>query len=70
MEIIKQEKWDGMDGRKKFFDSGCPDCGCDKFLSGPRGGMCINFKCEQCGSEFNDMFVAGIERINEAGEVN
>lgn len=31
----------------------CPDCGSNKFLDGPCGGLCQNVKCANCGSEFN-----------------
>lgn len=31
----------------------CPDCGGKEFLEGPRGGMCVNIKCNNCGSKFN-----------------
>ncbi len=33
----------------------CPDCGGEKFLPGPRGGLSMNIKCANpdCGSEFN-----------------
>ena len=44
----------------------CPDCGGTKFLKGPEGGNCINFKCAQCGAEFNDMLVFGVERIGKS----
>src|SRR5580658_4863552 len=32
----------------------CPDCGGDKFTTGPSGGMSQNIKCSnlECGSEF------------------
>jgi hypothetical protein len=45
----------------------CPDCGGDKFLEGPHGGMCVNFMCAnpECGSRFNDMGPLGVERISE-----
>ena len=31
----------------------CPDCGGEKFLAGPEGGLSQNIKCANCGSEFN-----------------
>jgi ribosomal protein S27AE len=31
----------------------CPDCGGDRFLAGPEGGMNQNIKCAGCGSKFN-----------------
>ncbi len=43
----------------------CPDCNGIKFLRGPKGGLSVNFKCEQCGSKFNHMGPFGIERIGE-----
>lgn len=58
-----RQKWEGEEGRKEFFDNGCPDCGSTKFLEGPSGGMCVNFKCATCGSKFNDMGPFGVERI-------
>ena len=40
----------------------CLDCGSDKFYEGPHGGMAINIKCVNCGSEFNRTLL-GLERI-------
>jgi len=32
----------------------CPDCKVKgKMLRGPRGGMAMNVKCDNCGSRFN-----------------
>lgn len=31
----------------------CIDCGNDKFLLGPRAGICQNVECTQCGHRFN-----------------
>lgn len=32
----------------------CPDCGSHRsFLAGPRGALCQNIQCGECGSEFN-----------------
>jgi len=61
-----EEKIEGVNFWEKGFRI-CPDCGGDKFLKGPEGGNCINFKCAnpECGSEFNDMWVFGFERISE-----
>ncbi len=42
----------------------CPDCGGCLFLEGPHGGLSVNFKCKNCGSEFNDMGPFGVERIS------
>ena len=36
----------------------CPDCQ-GKFLEGPSGGCCVNFKCEDCGNRFNVAFGFG-----------
>jgi ribosomal protein S27E len=64
MELWKRNgRWEGPEGRRAFFEHGCPDCGNDKFLEGPHGGMAVNFKCAQCGSKFNDEWVFGVERI-------
>ena len=47
----------------------CPDCGSHEFLAGPRGGMCQNFKCAQCGACFNiGPQVWFAERISEPGK--
>jgi len=40
----------------------CPDCLIGGFLEGPSGGMCVNVKCDHCGSEFN-LTPFGIDRI-------
>ena len=37
----------------KILDGECPDCGHDKFLSGPEAGLTTNIKCEKCGATFN-----------------
>ena len=31
----------------------CPDCGKDELYKGPRGGMMVNIRCDNCGSRFN-----------------
>ena len=31
----------------------CPDCGGDKFLEGPHGGINVNIECSKCGARFN-----------------
>ncbi|GEM_PF-3524683 len=36
-----------------FVEKKCPDCGKFDFLEGPRGGLAVNIKCTNCGSEFN-----------------
>ena len=47
----------------KFDFKKCPDCGHDKFLEGPHGGLSVNFKCENCEAKFNNMGPFGIERL-------
>lgn len=32
--------------------SACPDCGCEYFNPGPRGGLAHNIRCVLCGSKF------------------
>lgn len=49
-----------------FWEAGfleCPDCNGIKFARGPAGGLSVNFKCAECGSEFNNMGPFGTERI-------
>lgn len=65
-----------LKGTKKHYDSEklfkliqkkCPDCGetPGRFLEGPHGGMSVNIKCENCGSEFNVHVGMGlVDRIN------
>ena len=48
---------------KDFFENGCPFCKSNDFLEGPHGGLSINFKCEKCGSTFNDMGPFGIDLL-------
>jgi hydrogenase maturation factor HypF (carbamoyltransferase family) len=31
----------------------CPDCKCNSFEDGPRGGVSQNIRCTACGSRFN-----------------
>jgi len=31
----------------------CPDCGGEKFLKGPEGGLSENIMCTACKSKFN-----------------
>ena len=31
----------------------CPDCDNEAFPVGPSGGLCTNYKCAVCGSEYN-----------------
>jgi uncharacterized protein YxjI len=43
----------------------CIDCGGNKLLEGPSGGMCQNVKCAKCGHEFNfgpPLFINRIDR--------
>lgn len=42
----------------------CPDCSSEKFLEGPRGGLSVNVKCENRGSEFNVCMPFFMERIH------
>lgn len=39
--------------RQSFEQEKCPDCGGNKFLNGPKAGMCQNVECDVCGSDFN-----------------
>lgn len=41
----------------------CIDCGSDKMLEGPSGGMCQNVKCAKCGHKFNFGLPLFIHRI-------
>lgn len=45
----------------------CPDCGGEKFLEGPHGGLSINFCCAGCGARFNDA-VGTIQRFDADGD--
>jgi hypothetical protein len=41
---------------KWFAENGsCPDCGCENWVEGPRGGLSQNVACANsgCGAEFN-----------------
>jgi len=60
---MNTERIEGKNYWKDGFTS-CPDCGSMVFLKGPRGGLCQNFKCQDCGSEFNNMGPFGIERLS------
>ena len=40
----------------------CLDCDGDSFLKGPSGGLCANYKCAGCGSEY-DVGPGLMERI-------
>ena len=40
----------------------CLDCDGDSFLKGPSGGLCTNYKCAGCGSEY-DVGPGLMERI-------
>lgn len=31
----------------------CPDCGSERLLEGPHGGMKVNIMCSGCGAKFN-----------------
>lgn len=51
-----------------FEELRCPDCGEQKLMKGPEGGLSINVYCgnEDCRSMFNVMGILGIERISAA----
>lgn len=53
------------DERKKLADGVCPDCGNDKFLEGPHGGLAVNIQCDnmECRSRFNVCWPFTPERI-------
>ena len=42
----------------------CPDCGSEKFMEGPSGGMATNVKCSGCGHWFNLGLPLFIQRIH------
>jgi len=45
-----------------------PCCGAEEFRLGPRGGLCTNIKCSECGEEFNVVLSGDpvyIEKINK-----
>lgn len=42
----------------------CYDCGGEEFIPGPRGGMCVNLMCANCGARFN-VSPFSIERIGQ-----
>lgn len=44
-----RNEWD----TKEFFKRGCPFCRTNSFLEGPRGGVCVNIECSECGARFN-----------------
>lgn len=48
-----------------FVEKKCPDCGKFDFLEGPHGGLAVNIKCANCGSEFNVCPPWFAERIGE-----
>jgi hypothetical protein len=44
----------------------CPDCGCNDFEPGPRGGLAVNRRCVGCGAWWNTVTELGlIQRIRE-----
>ncbi len=55
---------DHWSDRDAFFRNGCPFCQSQKFLEGPYGGLCTNFKCNSCGAKFNDTAVFGIDLLS------
>ena len=34
-------------------DEKCPDCGCDVWRPGPRGGLAQNIECTNCGARWS-----------------
>lgn len=43
-----------LDDEQKLMDQMiCCFCGNRSFLEGPRGGMCVNIECSNCGARFN-----------------
>ncbi len=55
-KVIKSEE-------EKLRRGVCPDCGGDKFLEGPHGGLAVNVQCDNCGSRFNLCWPFSPERI-------
>jgi len=53
--------------KDKFFEAICPDCGEQKLMEGPHGGLSVNYMCDGCGSKFNHMGVFGVQRISDKG---
>ena len=53
--------------KSKLMRGFCPDCGLgDKWQPGPSAGQCQNWRCGNCGSEFNlTPMVVFMERISE-----
>lgn len=47
----------------------CPDCGCNSFHPGPRGGASINVQCAKCGACFNYSGPLPAQRIERADGV-
>ncbi|HSR77599.1 MAG TPA: hypothetical protein VLN57_13520 [Xanthobacteraceae bacterium] len=44
----------------------CPDCGCNEFEPGPRGGVSVNRRCVGCGAWWNAVVEVGlIQRIRD-----
>jgi len=41
-----------IEEEKSLRDRKCPDCGCWKFLQGPRGEGAVNIECYECSSRF------------------
>jgi len=37
---------------REDFKNGCPKCGSNKFLRGPRGGLSQMFMCAGCKTEY------------------
>lgn len=60
-EKVEMDKEKIRDLFKKYMV--CVDCGHDKMIEGPCGGMCQNIKCAKCGHKFNFCLPLFIERI-------
>lgn len=58
------ERKEGLTYWKEIDFDRCPFCDFqDQFLEGPHGAGSINFKCNVCGAEFNDMGRLGVQLI-------
>jgi hypothetical protein len=48
----------------EWVDRCCPDCHGLDFFGGPRGGMCRNIECCNCGSRFNVAIWRGVRAVD------
>lgn len=69
---LKPDEWEPA--FKSFGENpaACADCGCREFLFGPKGGMCQNVQCSDCGAQFNVMLVPGavmVQRLRRPQQV-